>query len=208
MLPREEAPGALRAQILGALDEATRLPGGITGPGPAAGSTWRGRAFWAGALSGLGAAGLAAALVLPLVLRVSSNPLLDELAAAHLRSLQQSRLIAVESTDRHTVKPWFAGRADVAPAVADFDAQGYRLLGGRVDPLQGQRAAVVVYQHGAHVINVFSWERDGRPLPDEVTRRGYRIACWSASDLGSCAVSDADFTGLRGLERLLQGLAP
>ena len=85
------------------------------------------------------------------------NPLPDELVNAHVRSLMPAHLIDVVSTDKHTVKPWFAGHADVSPVVADFEQQGYRLIGGRVDYLEHQRSAVVVYQHGAHVINVFSW---------------------------------------------------
>ena len=87
----------------------------------------------------------------------SAGPLLDDLVADHTRSLLGSHLIDVVSTDRHTVKPWFAGRTDVSPVVADFADHGYRLVGGRADYLDHQRAAVVVYQHGAHVINVFSW---------------------------------------------------
>ncbi len=84
-------------------------------------------------------------------------------------------LIDVVSTDKHTVKPWFAGHADVSPAVADFEPQGYKLIGGRADYLDHQRAAVVVYQHGAHVINVFSWAGDGRSLPSNATRNGYHF---------------------------------
>jgi hypothetical protein len=64
----------------------------------------------------------------------------------------------VVSTDRHSVRPWFAGHADVSPVVADFEAQGYKLIGGRADYFDHQRATVVAYQHGVHVINVFSWD--------------------------------------------------
>ena len=83
---------------------------------------------------------------------------MDDLVGAHLRSLMPDHLIDVISTDRHTVKPWFAGHTDVSPVVEDFAAQGYRLLGARADYVDRQRAAVLIYQHGAHVINVFSWQ--------------------------------------------------
>jgi anti-sigma factor RsiW len=110
----------------------------------------------------------------------------------------------VVSTDKHTVKPWFAGHADVSPVVADFEAEGYRLIGGRVDYLEHQRSAVVVYQHGAHVINVFSWAGRERALPANVTRSGYHLVFWQSGDLEYCAVSDTGLGELLGLVRLLQ----
>jgi anti-sigma factor RsiW len=103
------------------------------------------------------------------------------------------------------VKPWFAGHADVSPVVADFDQQGYRLIGGRADYLDRQRAAVVVYQHGSHVINVFSWATDQRGVPKNTTRNGYHLAFWKTGNLLNCAVSDTAWDELMGLVRLLQG---
>ena len=90
------------------------------------------------------------------------------------------------------------------PVVADFAAQGYRLIGGRADYLERQRAAAVVYQHGAHFINVFSWAADRGALPRDATRNGYHIACWRAGNLAYCAVSDTGWEELNGLVRLLR----
>ena len=135
----------------------------------------------------------------------AANAVLDELVSAHVRSLMPTaQLIDVQSTDRHTVKPWFAGHADVSPVVVDFAAQGYRLIGGRADYLERQRAAAVVYQHGAHFINVFSWAADRGALPRDATRNGYHIACWRAGNLDYCAVSDTGWDELNGLVRLLR----
>jgi anti-sigma factor RsiW len=90
--------------------------------------------------------------------------------------------------------------------VADFAQQGYTLVGGRADYLDHQRSAVVVYQHGAHVINVFSWAGDGSRLPADATRNGYHLAFWKAGDLEYCAVSDTGWDELMGLVRLLRDL--
>jgi anti-sigma factor RsiW len=125
------------------------------------------------------------------------------LERAHLRSLLPSHLLEVESSERHTVRPWFAGRADVSPVVIDFRDQGYALLGGRVDHLLGQRVAVLVYGHGPHVINVFSWVAEGGSLPREMSRAGYHMVFWRSADLQYCAVSDAGWEELRNLARLL-----
>ncbi len=90
---------------------------------------------------------------------------------------------------------------------ADFDSQGYRLIGGRADYFAQQRAAVVVYQHGSHVINVFSWAADQRGVPQDTTRNGYHLAFWRAGNLVYCAVSDTALDEMLGLARLLQDLS-
>jgi anti-sigma factor RsiW len=199
------APAALRARIARTLDAQARVA--APRPPSAALPPWRTRPFWAGAIGGLGAA-LAAVCVFLLLSALPSAALLEELSTAHVRSLLPGHLTGVVSTDRHTVKPWFAGRADVSPVVADFTAQGYHLLGGRADYLERQRAAVLVYQHGAHVINVFAWARGGRhTFPERTTRAGYHLVFWRSGDLEYCAVSDAGWDELAGLERLLQDLA-
>jgi anti-sigma factor RsiW len=200
-LPYTQTPPALRAQILRALDR----EGGAAHPPRRTPGIWRLRSYWMGAVSGLGAAAAAAALAFVLIVPSFKSPLVDELLGAHVNSLMSSHVIDVVSTDKHTVKPWFAGHTDVSPIVADFDSQGYKLIGGRVDYLEHQRAAVVVYQHGAHIINVFSWAAGHQSLPDKVTRNGYHLMCWKAGDLDYCAVSDTAWDELQEMVRLLQG---
>jgi len=168
--------------------------------------TRRARPFWLGTLTGAGAA-LAASLAVVLLAPLLFARLPDELIGAHVRSLESGQLTAVISTDRHTVKPWFAGRTDVSPVVADFGAQGYRLAGGRADYVDHQRMAVLVYEHGAHVINVFAFLPGREALPAERSLRGYHVACWRGGDLGYCAVSDAGWEELASLRQLLLDLA-
>jgi anti-sigma factor RsiW len=133
--------------------------------------------------------------------------LLDGLVTEHVASLVPGHLVAVASTDHHTVKPWFAGHADVSPTVADFANSGFALVGGRSDYLARQRAAVLVYRHGAHVINVFSWRAEGSRAPRDATRDGYRLAFWRTGDLQYCAVSDTGWDELHRLRDLLQSSA-
>jgi len=207
------APPRLRAAIDRALEEETAAarderaaPGEAVAPGaPAAPrsahrprGSWRPRPLW------LAGTALAAALALFLIAPWGASPALDELVSAHVRSLMPEHLTDVVSTDRHTVKPWFAGHADVSPVVVDFADQGYRLLGGRADYFEHQRVAAVVYQHGAHLINVFAWAEAGRALPQYTTRSGYHIACWKLGNLQYCAISDTGWDELQGLTRLLR----
>jgi anti-sigma factor RsiW len=192
------AAPALRAKIMRALDQEGAAE---TAERPA---PRRPRPFWMGVFGGAGGTAVAATLAFLLLVPRLTNPLLDELVSAHMRSLMPAHLIDVASTDKHTVKPWFAGHTDVSPVVADFEAQGYKLIGGRADYLDHQRSAVVVYQHGAHVINVFSWAGNQRSLPDNATRSGYHLAFWREGDLDYCAVSDTGWDELLGLVRLLR----
>ena len=193
------APPQLRARISRLLDEEARRGN----PQRAPRVPLRPRPFWLGALGGVGAA-LAAALTLFFLSPSFTKPILDDLVSAHVRSLMPEHLTDVVSTDRHTVKPWFAGHADVSPVVADFADRGYRLVGGRADYFDRQRVAVVVYQHGPHLINVFTWVAGRRALPEFSTRSGYHIACWKLGNLQYCAVSDTGWDELQGLTRLLR----
>lgn len=203
-LPPHVAPPELRARILLALDEENTQTTQPPARPQRQSSVWRTRPFWLGAFGGMGGSAVAALLAFLFIIPVASHGMLDDLVAAHVRSLMPDHLIDVISTDRHTVKPWFAGHADVSPVVADYTAQGYRLLGGRADYLDHQRSAVVVYQHGAHTINVFSWQDPHSVLPKTTTRSGYRFMCWRVKDLQYCAVSDTGWDELQGLVSLLQ----
>jgi anti-sigma factor RsiW len=204
-LPQVETPAALRARIMHSLDRED----GAAEPRSRrlSGADWRLPSFWAGAASGLAAAAMAAAVAFFFLVPLRTTSVTDELVGDHVTSLLSSRLVDVISTDQHTVKPWFAGHTDVSPVVADFKPQGYELIGGRVAYLEHQRAAVVVYRHGRHVINVFCWAATQRAIAEEKTRNGYHLVFWKAGDLQYGAVSDTSWDELLGLVRLLQQAA-
>ena len=202
--PCVQAPPELRARVHSALDAAAGA-GGAQRRTPAH-RMWRSPTFWWGGVIGAGAAAAAVAIAFLVLVFPAANPVVDAVLGAHVASLMSGHLIDVESTDQHTVKPWFAGRVEVSPAVADFASRGYRLSGGRVDRLGLQRAAVTVYRHGPHIINVYCWAAPRGPLPADATRNGYHMAFWRSGDLAYAAVSDTGWDELHGLERLVQGL--
>jgi len=115
-----------------------------------------------------------------------------EIVDAHLRSLQPGHLVDVVSTDQHTVKPWFNGKLDVAPPVVDLTAQGFRLLGGRLDYIDGESVASVVYQRRKHIINLFVAQRLGASHASTRIEaiQGYNVRHWSEAGLDFWAVSD------------------
>lgn len=180
--PYHRAPAALRAKIGDMLDAEDKV---------VPFKTPRRSGFWLGAGSGAGGMAIAAALAF-LVFAPANNAVVADLADAHVRSLMGEHLIDVASSDHHTVKPWFAGHSNVSPPTEDFKADGFTLVGGRADYVHGAQAAVVVYRHGAHIINLFTWaDRDAR-LPDTGSRDGYRMVFWKQKDLDLAAVSDVD----------------
>ncbi|HEY0514048.1 MAG TPA: anti-sigma factor [Thermoanaerobaculia bacterium] len=132
----------------------------------------------------------------------------DEIVAGHVRSLLAGHPADVASTDQHTVKPWFTGRLDYAPAVVDLAAHGFPLVGGRLDYLGHHPVAALVYRADRHVINVFTWpgayDTDGPgPEPVAATRQGFHVLHWSRGGMTYWAVSDASEDRLREFARLL-----
>jgi len=128
-----------------------------------------------------------------------ANAILD----AHLRSLQPGHLTDVESSDQHTVKPWFDGKIDFAPPVRDFAATGFPLAGGRLDVVDGQTVAALVYGRHKHFVNIFVWKAtDTKPWAGSGAAQGYHWLAWEKDGLYFCAVSDAAPADLEQLKQL------
>src|SRR6266481_2486739 len=175
---RYTAPPALRRRIEASLPQTQA---------PSRRSVLKGFAMGS-AVSALAATGLVA-----IVLRNDDmERIQSEVVSAHLRSLQAGHLIDVTSTDQHTVKPWFNGKLDVSPPVIDLTAQGFTLIGGRLDYVDARAIGAVVYRRHHHVINLFvaqtaSTERRAAKIE---TVQGFNIRHWSDRGLNYWAVSD------------------
>jgi anti-sigma factor RsiW len=131
----------------------------------------------------------------------------QEVLDSHLRSLLPGHLADVQSSDRHTVKPWFAGKLDFSPPVADFAAEGFPLTGGRIDSVNGRTVAVLVYQRHQHVINAYVWPSPGstNSRVNRATLQGYNILHWTHAGLEWWLASDLNTQELEDLaNRLIQ----
>ena len=126
-----------------------------------------------------------------------------EIVDAHIRSLQPGHLTDVTSTDQHTVKPWFNGKVPFAPPVRDFAAEGYPLVGGRLDVLDGQTVAALVYGRRKHFISVFVWPEPSTEAEQSTgAKRGYQWISWKQDGLRFCAVSDTNRDDLAAFKNL------
>jgi anti-sigma factor RsiW len=192
---KETAPASLRARIEEALPPApARAADATVVPAPVlAGRRFNRRFFVGGFALGSALSGaIAATLVLGVLNDDRQQRIAGEVVSAHLRSLQPGHLTDVETSDRHTVKPWFNGKLDVAPPVVDLTAQGFTLIGGRLDDVNGETAAAIVYRRRNHVINLFVAPAQGgrQQEPASQTRHGFNVLHWQENGLDFWAVSD------------------
>ncbi len=136
-----------------------------------------------------------------------SPSLENDIVSDHVRSLMANHLSDVASENRHTVKPWFMGKLDYSPPVTDLASDGFRLIGGRLDYAGGKPVSALVYQRGAHIINVFVWPThegdEALPQPRWSNEKGYHVANWTNDGMTYWAISDVDPTELTRLVNLL-----
>lgn len=143
-------------------------------------------------------------------LRLASSDdavLTRELVASHVRSqLLPSHRFDVASSDPHTVKPWFEGKLDFSPPAKDLTAQGFPLVGGRLDYLHDRPVAAIVYQRRKHSINLFVWlsTRADDAAPAKASRQGFHMLRWTSSGMTFWAVSDLNEGELQEFVRLIQ----
>jgi len=148
----------------------------------------------------------AAVICLALLLSVvfthpsAQQQLAQEIVSSHIRSLMATHEMDVASSDQHTVKPWFDGKLDFSPPVKDLAAQGFPLIGGRLDYLNNRAVAALVFHRAKHVINLFIWP-DSEADSGAVARpaiNGYNSIHWSRGGMTFWAVSDLNEKELMG----------
>ena len=184
-VPYFQAPPALRERVRALLvnaQEAARPR-----PRPAR-DRWR----WltGGAFAGSAATLLAWAVGTAVIDWRANEDVAVEAVATHVRATLNDHLIEVASSDQHTVKPWLSARLDYSPPVQDLAKEGFALAGGRLDVLDKQRVATLVYRYRLHAIDVFVRPESTHAQTALRTVRGFNVARATGSGMDWLAVSD------------------
>jgi len=201
-LGREPAPPGLEERIrLSLAEETAEAPGQVV---PfARPNRWRG---FAQQFASLAAVCLLSVFGTWAVVRQRDtvSEVRHDVVAAHVRSLLQNSTIQVPSSDSHTVRPWFSGKVEFAPPVKDLTAEGFPLVGGRLDFVDGHRVATLVYRHGLHTISVFVWPESDRASGSPLAQvDGLNVLSWTKDGMVWWAVSDMEPGELKELRSLL-----
>ncbi|HEY0185607.1 MAG TPA: anti-sigma factor [Rhodopila sp.] len=195
-LPVHRASPALSMRIASALARETPPP-------------VRHRPFRPGIAVGTAAGAFAGIALTLLVTRFTppSDPMVADVVADHVRSMMADHLTDVATSDQHTVKPWLSARLDLSPVVKELASEGFPLIGGRLDYVDGRRAAAVVYRRDKHVINLFALVSNdpADAPPTMLARDGFNIVRWRMGGLTYIAVSDVEAVQLLAFVRLVMG---
>lgn len=129
--------------------------------------------------------------------------LATEMVDAHVHSLRLAHLTEIHSNDGPTLNGWFKDKLSFAFSARDFAKDGFALLGGRVDVVDGRSVAVLVYTRTEHPISVFIWPtRERRTSPHAGSLQSYQWIDWRKGKLEFCAISEASAADLQQLQRL------
>ena len=196
LLPQPGMPPGLQARIQSRLD--AERPGRALRR-----RSWSFQALAAAAVFG---AVIATSVMMTIERYDQREEVASQVVAGHIRSLLAPQPFDIASSDRHAVKPWFTARLPVSPPVPDLTAQGFALLGGRVDVIGRDPVATIVYKHAAHTVSLTTL-RPGQSVPQQ-TIAGYNVRSWSDAHFTYIAVSDLPGADLATFERVFSAEAP
>ena len=161
------------------------------------------------ALAAVVVIGLGLAIVLP-----SRTAARDQLIAGvvdrHVTALASASPVDVVSSDRHTVKPWFAGKLAFTFNLPELAGSPFTLAGGRMVYVDGEPGAHLIYDVRKHHLSVFVLQDRGdvaRLLPSSEKAwrsRAFNVETWNRAGLQFFVVSDAAPEDVSALAELLK----
>jgi anti-sigma factor RsiW len=137
---------------------------------------------------------------------------LTEIADLHVTELASANPVDVVSTDRHTVKPWFAGRLPFSFNLPELQNSEFTLVGGKVAYFERSPGAELLFNLRKHQVSVFVFKDEAPALSARAgvtaaTRLALQMETWSEGGLRYYIVSDAPATDVHALGELLRKAA-
>jgi anti-sigma factor RsiW len=203
-LPQYELPTGLRARIKSALD--ADRPGQVGRPSQVSRLRQRSWSFQALAAAAVFGAVISSSVMMTMDRYDSREEVARQIVAGHIRGLLAPQPFDIASSDRHTVKPWFTSHLPESPQVPDLAAQGFLLVGGRVDVVGHDPVATIVYKHAKHTVSLTTLP-PGQSVSDQ-TIAGYNVRSWSDAEFTYIAVSDIPPEDLVSFERAFSAGSP
>jgi anti-sigma factor RsiW len=203
-LPQYELPPGLQARIDAKLD--AEGSGEVGRPALAGRLSRRSWSFQALAAAAVFGAVISSSVMLTIERYDLREDVGHQVVAGHIRGLLAPQPFDVASSDRHTVKPWFTSRLPESPQVPDLAAQGFVLMGGRVDVIGHDPVATIVYKHAAHTVSLTTLP-PGRSVSDQAVA-GYNVRSWSDAQFTYIAVSDLPSADLATFKRAFSAGSP
>ncbi len=161
-------------------------------------------------MTGSGLAGALAGAALVLLIQAPRGiSVTQALIDHHAAAMVAGHLMDVQTSNQHVVKPWLSAHLGVSPGIEDFAGQGFPLIGGRADMIEGRPTAIGVYRHDQHIIDLFAWASPGAgdQAPTETSAEGFKIVRWRQGGLMMAAVSDVEPAQLRRFVALVRSEA-
>ena len=134
--------------------------------------------------------------------------IVGELADLHVSTLASANPVDVVSSDRHNVRPWFAGKIPFSFNLPELKGSPFELVGGRVSYLEQSPGAQVLFRIRKHYISVFIFQAKAMPLDFArvagMDARSFHLESWQRDGLQYFAIGDVATEDLRTLSNLLK----
>lgn len=142
---------------------------------------------------------------------VERSVLMTEMSDQHIATLAANIPPQVQSSDRHTVKPWFQGKLPFTFNLPEKLPEDTKLDGANLTYLHDRPAAQLLYSVGRHRVSVFvQQQQNGEPeFHDPVTQHtGFHLAGFSTNEIDVFAISDVDPAKLSALIESIEQAQP
>lgn len=184
-LPQSDLPPGLQARIQSKLDADRRDQSLLA---RRAGRARRGWSFQALAAAAVFGAVIASSVILTIERYDVREDVARQVLSGHIRGLLAPQPFDVASSDGQAVRPWFTSRLPESPQVPDLAAEGFVLVGGRVDIVDHHPVATIVYRYATHIVSVTTLP-PGQSVSDQAIA-GYNLRSWSDANFSYVVVSD------------------